>query len=94
MSFYGFKPNPRQLVYNKAKALFGREAKVDVRGTRLSPLESKLNNMPSKTYLVECDINDKHTASAHHANWRKAYNLLVIALEKAYEADLHRAEPV
>lgn len=94
MPIYGFKPNPKQLVINKAKALFGREAKVEVTGTRPSPLDAKQLNIPAGAYYVECFVNGDHIASANTKNWRKAYNLLVIEVEKAYETALHRTESV
>lgn len=94
MPFYGFKPNPRQLVINKAKNLFGREAKVRVTGTRPSPLDAKQLNIPAGVYYVECFVNGDFIAMAHTKNWRKAYNLLVIEIEKAYESALYRAESV
>mgnify|MGYP001566833846 CR=1 FL=1 len=94
MPFYGFKPNPKQLVVNKAKALFGREVKVDVTGTRPTPLDCKRYGIPTGVYYVECFVGGKLIATTHTKNWRKAYNLLVIEVEKAYEISLHRAEPV
>lgn len=92
--YYGFKPNPKQLVFNKAKNLFGRDAKVQITGTRPSPLDVKQLDIPKGCYYVECFINGNFIAKANDRNWRKAYNLLVIELEKAYEVTLHRAEPV
>jgi hypothetical protein len=94
MSTYGFKPNPKQLVVNKAHNLFGRDANVKVTGTRPSPLDCKRLGIPSGVYYVECFVGGRHLASAHTRNWRKAYNLLAIELEKVFEAALHRAEPV
>lgn len=94
MPIYGFKPNPKQLVINKAKRLFGNDAKVEVTGTRPSPLDCKRYGIPAGVYYVECFVNGDHIASAHTKNWRKAYNLLVVEVEKVYENALHRTESV
>ncbi len=89
MPFYGFKVNPKQRVIDKTKALFGRNIKVNVTGKRLTPLECKALGIPSESYLVACAINGKEVASANLRDWRKAYGLLVIEVEKAYESSLH-----
>lgn len=88
MPVYGFKPNPKALVSNKAKALFGRETKVVVTGARPTPLDAKQLGIPTGTYFVECHVDGKFIGSAHHRDWRKAYNLLVIEVEKAHEKTL------
>jgi hypothetical protein len=74
MSF-SFKPNPKQQVINKASRLFGKTSKIEVTGSRTTP----------QSYHVECNVNGQFLASANHKNWRKAYNLLVIEVERAYE---------
>jgi hypothetical protein len=89
MTFYGFKPNPKQQVVDKAGRLFGREANVDVTGARQSPLDCKRMSLPTGSYYVECTVDGKLIATAHSKDWRKAYKLLVIEVEKAYEAALH-----
>ena len=94
MPFYGFKPNPKQLVVNKAKTLFGRDSKVNVTGNRPSALECKSLGVPAGVYVVECFVNDKSIAAAHTKSWRKAYSLLVIELEKVFDASLHNGSPV
>lgn len=94
MPIYGFKPNPKQLVINKAKRLFGEGAKVEVTGTRPSPLDAKRMSLPQGVYYVECFVNEQLIATAHTKNWRKAYNLLTVAVEKAFEDALHRTESV
>ncbi len=88
MPAYGFKPNPKALVTNKARALYGREAKVVVTGSRPSPLDAKTLGILSGSYFVECHVDGKFIGSAQHKNWRRAYNLLVIEVEKTYEASL------
>jgi len=39
-------------------------------------------------YLVDVCIDGQFIAAAHARDWRKAYGLLVIEVEKAYEASL------
>jgi hypothetical protein len=51
-------------------------------------LDAKKLTLPTGTYHVECFIDGKFIASAHHRDWRKAYNLLVIEVEKAYDATI------
>lgn len=87
--YYGFKPNPKQLVIDKAKRLFGRDVKVAVTGTRPGATDSKKLGIVAGTYYVECFINDKLVAVASTKNWRKAYSLLAIEVEKAYENSLY-----
>lgn len=88
MTAYGFKPNPKQLVYNKVKALYGRECSVVINGSRPSPLDAKKLTLPTGTYYVEVFVNGQFIACTHHSDWRKAYKLLVVEVEKAYEASL------
>ena len=92
MPFYSFKPNPKQRVIDKAKNLFGRGSKVNVTGFR-SASGANHNGVviPRGAYVVECFLNDKSIAIAHSKNWRKAYGLLVIEVEKVFEDLLHKA---
>lgn len=85
---FAFRLNPKQAVEQKARSLFGRDAKIKVLGRRLTPLESKAMGVPSASYAVEVLVNTKSCGIAYHRNWRKAYPLLNIELEKAYEASL------
>ncbi len=89
--YYGFKPNPKQLVTNKARALYGDAAKIVVNGARVTPEIAKEKIVPNGTYYVECIVDGKTVASTHNKDWRKAYRLLVVDIEKAYEASLHNA---
>jgi hypothetical protein len=89
-NFYSFKANPKQKVVDKAKALFGRDSNVKVIGTRPSPLTCKSLGLPEGTYYVECFVNNKLIANANLKNWRKAYGLLVTAVERAFEETLYR----
>ncbi len=91
--FGGFKPNPRQLVINKAHRLFGREAKVNVTGRRLDASAStQLGLAQGGTYLVECFIAGERIAFAAHRNWRSAYKLLVTEVETSHAHDAGRIE--
>jgi len=87
--YYGFKPNPKQLVTNKARALFGDAAKIVVNGARVTPALAKEKPALGGTYYVECVVDGKLVASTSNKDWRKAYKLLVVAVETAYEASLH-----
>lgn len=73
-----FKTNPRQLVINKALNLFGRTTKVKVVGQRVK----------TGMYNVTCTINGDLSCDAAHRDWRKAYGLLVIEVEKLFTAKL------
>lgn len=86
--YYSFKPNPKQLVVNKAKNLFGRDAKVNVTGSRPTVEDCTRLGVSSGTYFVECFVNGTSVARADAKNWRKAYGLLVVAVERAYESSL------
>ena len=90
-NYYGFKINPKQQVVNKAKQLFGRDSKVVVSGTRPSPLDCKQLGIPAGNYYVDCTINNMHIASANAKDWRKAYLLLRVAVEKNFENNLYNA---
>jgi len=86
--YYAFKINPKQLVVDKAKNLFGKTVKVSVTGRRPSGDECKALCIPVGTYLVDCLVDSKPIARANAKNWRTAYKLLVIEVEKAFEKSL------
>lgn len=88
MAFYGFKPNPKQLVVNKAHALFGNEVDVQVTGERPSVDRCRELKLQLGVYYVECIINGKIIATCNARDWRKAYRALVVEVEKAYERAL------
>jgi hypothetical protein len=91
---YGFRPNPKQRVVNKVKQLFGRDTKVGVSGERPSPLDCARMGISAGTYNVTCVINGIQVLTANARNWRKAYDLLVIEVEKFYENTLHNTTSV
>ena len=72
-----FKANPRQLVIDKAISLFGKDAKVRVIGKRGE----------RGVYNIDCYMNDLQT-HAQHRDWRKAYKLLAIEVEKLFTRNL------
>ena len=90
MPIYGFKPNPKQRVEDKARRLYGRDSKVKVTGNRPTPLECKSLGIPDGSYHVECIVNGQSIATAHLRDWRKAYGLLVTEVEKAFESSLKK----
>jgi hypothetical protein len=76
MAYYGFKPNPKQLVINKAMSVFGREAKIKVTGARLTPIECKVSTLPDDSYHVECIVDGQVVGQSNSRNWRNAYKQL------------------
>lgn len=91
---YAFKPNPKQLASDKAHKLYGNGAKVEVTGTRLSALDCKKHGIPAGSYYVECRVDGQCIATAHTKDWRKAYKLLVVEIEKAFEKSLYQNSAV
>ena len=79
-----FKPNPKALVEHKFIELFGSGHDYSITGTRLSPLACKNHGVPTGTYSVELFVGDKLIAAARHRDWRTAYKLLKIEVEKLY----------
>lgn len=93
MSNYLFKPNPKQKVIDKIKHLFGKDAKIDLTGLRMDH-KNKQQNTQIGHYYVECYVNDQKIASSSSKDWRKAYDLLAIELEKVFEEELYKSESV
>lgn len=83
-----FKTNPKQLVVNKCHQLYGKQVKVLVQGRRPTHSECHESHVPTGTYAVGVSVNGMPIAAAHHHNWRRAYKLLTIEVEKTYEATL------
>jgi hypothetical protein len=69
-----FKPNPKAMVSIIFNKLFGKEHKHEVRGARV----------PSGFYIAELNVGDVTLARAQSRDWRKAYKLLQIEVEKLY----------
>ncbi len=90
--YYAFKTNPKQLVVDKAKNLFGKQIKVNVSGRRPDIAECKDMFVPVGTYFVICTVDSKQIATANAKNWRTAYKLLVIEVEKAFEKSLFQQQ--
>lgn len=72
MPFYGFKPNVKEQVVNKAKRVFGTSAKISVVGERMPKTDPKLKAV----YRTVCSINGTEVAHVEHWDWRKSYKLL------------------
>lgn len=79
-----FKPNPKAQAEHKFIELFGSGHDYSVTGNRLTPAACKSQGFPTGTYYVEFFVNDKLLASAHHRDWRTAYRLLQVEIEKVY----------
>jgi len=68
-------PNPKTQVANKFNELFGDEIPFEIVGRRSSP---------GRRYLAHLVVDGAVVASAEHADWRKAYKMLKIEVEKLY----------
>lgn len=83
-----FKPNPKAQVENKYAELFGGDDAMEVRGGRLSPAQCRARGIPcgsrDGTYYVELYVGDRLRCAASHRDWRRAYKLLKIEVEKLY----------
>lgn len=83
-----FKPNPKAQVTLKFRELFGRDHKPEVRGSRMTPAECKLHGVHCGTrdgiYYTELFVDGEQVARASHRDWRKAYKLLALEVEKLY----------
>ena len=75
-----FKPDPKKQVSLKFIELFGKDHKVEVHGSRLTPTECKHRGIRCTTrdgvYYTELFADGELVARAGHADWRKAYKLL------------------
>lgn len=79
-----FKPNPKAQVTLKFNELFGKEYKPVVRGERLTDAVCKTRGYPRDTYVTELLVEGAVVATARSLDWRKAYKLLKIEVEKLY----------
>lgn len=71
MSIYGFKPNPKQLAFDKAKNIFGPLSEIEILGAR-----------SDDRYHVTCSVNKKVVSEASDLDWRKAYKQLTIQISQ------------
>jgi hypothetical protein len=79
-----FKPNPKAQVTLKFVELFGKEYKPTVKGARLTAVECKSHGYPRDTYLTEIVVDGQTIATGRSIDWRKAYKLLKLEVEKLY----------
>jgi len=79
-----FKPNPKAQVTLKFVELFGKEYKPVVKGERLTAVECKSHGYPRDTYVTELFVDGQTIATARSIDWRKAYKLLKLEVEKLY----------
>ena len=68
-----FKPNPKKQVELKFAELFGKSLKPVVTGERIG-----------KYYVTALTVNDQQLATAKDRDWRMAYKLLKIEVEKIF----------
>ena len=83
MSF-GFKPNAKQLVTNKLTNLYGKTHKFDVVGMRMTDEQAKELGVPRNRYYVKAFVDGVMVGETFHQDWRKAYKLLVVEVEKTW----------
>ena len=83
-----FKPDHKKQVSLKFIELFGKDHKVTVVGGRVSPEDCKRQGIRCTTrdgiYFTELFIDGHQVATAGHSDWRKAYKLLKLEVEKLY----------
>lgn len=79
-----FKPNPKAQVLNKFKELFGTDHDVTVVGGRLTPAQCRSHGFPTDTFMTELHCGDEVVAAAHSRDWRHAYKLLRLEVEKLF----------
>lgn len=68
-----FKPNPKKQVELKFTELFGKSLKPVVTGERVG-----------KYYVTALTVNGRQLATAQDRDWRMAYKLLKIEVEKIF----------
>lgn len=80
--------NPRRQVLTKFAELFGGDHKPTVTGTRLTFEECLRRDMPAYIaeglYWAELHVGGELIASAFDKDWRAAYRLLGVEVEKIY----------
>ena len=79
-----FKPDPKKQVVLKFVELFGSDTDPTVVGTRLSPELCRAHGFPRDTFYAQLMIGDEVLATAHSHDWRRAYKLLKLEVEKLY----------
>lgn len=77
-----FKPNPKKQVELKFLELFGKKFKPVVSGERVG-----------KYYVATLTVNGTQVASAQDRDWRMAYKLLKIEVEKMFSEGANPAGP-
>lgn len=85
---FGFKPNPKAQVSLKFAELFGKEFRPEVRGGRITQAKARELGYYCGTrdglFLAELLLEGEVIAAATHPDWRKAYKLLKLEVEKLY----------
>lgn len=88
MPTFGFKPNPKAQVGLKFAELFGKDYKPEVRGARLTKAECTARGIRcgfrDGLFHAELSVDGVVLAEASHPDWRKAYKLLTLEVEKLY----------
>jgi asparagine N-glycosylation enzyme membrane subunit Stt3 len=80
----GFGTPPKERVIRKFEELFDNKHEIDVIGHRFNGLEAKQANVPRGRFVTQLFVDGKSIASSGHSDWRKAYRLLEIEVEKLF----------
>lgn len=75
-----FKANPKAQVTDKFRELFGYDRKIEVSGARVPLREGSRYD----TYETQLFVEGICVAMARNYDWRRAYKLLKIEVEKLY----------
>jgi hypothetical protein len=75
-----FKSNPKAQVSDKFRELFGYDQKIEVIGARVPVGEGSRYD----TYEAQLFVEGTCVAMARNNDWRRAYKLLKIEVEKLY----------
>lgn len=81
-----FKPTAKTLVLNAVKKFYGQEkvTKSKVNGDRLPTEECKRRGWPNGTFFAELVVDGNVVATARSCDWRKAYKMLALEVDKLY----------
>lgn len=75
-----FGPNPKKQVELKFRELFGKAHKVEVQGVRVTAVDGRRVD----SFMSQIIVDEAMVATASHRDWRKAYKLLKLEVEKLY----------
>lgn len=83
-----FKPDPKKQVSIKFVELFGKEPNHVVCGRRMTHSQCEDSGLPQGSYVAEIVVDDTVVATATSVDWRRAYKLLALEVEKLHTEGL------